>query len=94
MLSNECLQDLRIRALVLTVVWAKYSATANCSEAFLDYFFFPCLTGAAMNLQVPDIYSNKKSFPGFKIFEPTFRIKVLIYFERCKGPVGINMIMI
>lgn len=77
--------------------WQLYGPNIQLLQIALKLFlifFFPCLTGAAMNLQVPDIYSNKKSFPGFKIFEPTFRIKVLIYFEQCKGPVGINMIMI
>jgi len=43
-----------------------------------------------MNPQAPDIYSNQKSFQCFKVFEPTSRVNVLIYFELCNGPLGIN----
>lgn len=59
---------------------------------FLSLFFF-CVTGAGVNPQVSDIHSKKKSFPCFKVFEPTSRINVLIYFERWKGPAGIHRIM-
>lgn len=60
--------------------------------SFSWFFFFFLLNWSWYEPWIPDIYSDKKSFPHFKDFEPTSRINVLIYFERRKGPVGINTI--
>lgn len=76
--------------------WQRYEPDFQVLQIALKLFlifFFSYLTEADVNPQISDIYSDKKFYAHFRVLEPTSRISILIYFELCKGPVGINMVM-